>query len=99
MSGPAATLGRDGLWFKVVMAMIAVLTISSAGIGVYASLTSKLAVLTQRVDQETKGYQIVVQTLVTEFRSDIKTIRKEMNTEFRELNKRLARIEGQVGQR
>lgn len=58
----------------------------------YYDLQAQIASNRQAIEQETKGYQIVVETLVQEFRGDL----KELRTQLREINQRLSRMEGRV---
>ena len=71
-----------------IIATCTVLLLAGGGVTAYVELSSRQAVVESRVDQELKGYAILL--------SDINRTLSETRAELRDVNTRLSNIEGRL---
>ena len=73
---------------EFIIAACAVLMLLGGGITAYVDLSARQSVVEARVDQELKGYSIML--------ADISNALKDTRTELRDVNSRLSNIEGRL---
>lgn len=79
-------MGRNAT--EIIIATCAVLMLLGGGFAAYVEISARQAVVESRVDQELKGYSILL--------GDINRTLSETRAELRDVNTRLSNIEGRL---